>query len=332
MSAIEAFQYQRAASMLQSWKRPLILTHTRPDGDALGCVLAMRSIVRGLGGSPLSVLFDPVPRPYAFMNPNEPLAVFGQEMHPEELGEVDGVVVVDTCAYEQLTPLADWLKGAGLPILAVDHHVTRDVVTAAELIDTGASAAALIVYDWAQAMSWRLEARAASALLVGMATDTGWFSFANTEARTLQAAAELVRGGVDAHDLFVRLYRSEHASRVRLLGEALQTLELVDDERVALMHLSREAFARCDARPSDTEGIINEPLRIASVEISILLVDHGDGVIRTSFRSKGTLDVAAIAAGFGGGGHRNAAGARLRGNLSQARDRVLKRILAAAGS
>ncbi|MFH0983507.1 MAG: bifunctional oligoribonuclease/PAP phosphatase NrnA [Planctomycetota bacterium] len=329
MTAIDSTQFQQAASLLRSWRRPLVVTHERPDGDALGTVLAMRSILRRLGSAPLAMLFDPAPTPYGFLTENDPLPIFGQEVGGTDLGSVDGVLILDTCAYAQLTPLADWLRASSLPRIAVDHHVTRDLPANAYLVDTDAAAAALILYDWARALDWPLDDDALRGLFVGITTDTGWFAFGNTDGRALEAAAALVRHGLDPHELYVRIYQSERAAKVRLLGAALETLELLDGGCVAAMHLTHTAFARCGAQSADTEGIINEPLRIASVDVSVLFTESGDGLIRTSFRSKRHVDVAALAAAFGGGGHVNAAGARIPGTLAEVKERVLAKILTA---
>ncbi|MCP4590717.1 MAG: bifunctional oligoribonuclease/PAP phosphatase NrnA [bacterium] len=327
MTPIPPAQFQQAATAVQSWRRPLVLTHTRPDGDALGAVLAMRSILRSLGSSPLVVLFDPAPAAFGFMVEPDPLAVFGRDVHADDLASVDGVLILDTCAFAQLTPLAEWLRSASVPVIAVDHHVTRDVPGDMHLIDSTAAAATLVVYDWARAQGWLLDAAALTALFVGLAMDTGWFAFSNTDPRALEAAASLVRQGVDAHDLYVRVYQGDSAAKVRMLGAALETLELHQDGRIAIMQLDRPAFERCGAEPGDTEGIVNEPLRISSVDVSLLLVEGVDGPVRVSFRSKRHADVATLAAEFGGGGHRSAAGARIAGALAEVKNRVLARTL-----
>ncbi len=327
MTPITLAQFQQAASLVRSWRRPLLLTHLRPDGDAVGSVLALRSILRRLGADPLTVLFDPVPSPYGFLTVDDPPAVLGKDKHPNDLSNVDGIVILDTCAYAQLTPLADWLRATALPMVVVDHHLTRDVPAQVPLVDTEAAAAALILYDWARTVNWPLDPAALTALFMGLATDTGWFAFGNTDARTLEAAAALIRSGLDPHDLYVRIYQSERAAKVRFLGAALETLELLDGGRVAVMQLTPAAFARCAAQSADTEGIINEPLRIASVDVSVLFVDSGDGLIRISLRSKRHADVATIAAAFGGGGHFHASGVRLPGSLADVTKRVLEKIL-----
>ena len=263
------------------------------------------------------------------MTENDPVGLFGEDLTESDLDSVDGVVIVDTCAFAQLTPLADWLRSTTPPVVAIDHHVTRDIPGESHLIDPSASAAALIVYDWAKAVGWTLDDKALQAIFVGITTDTGWFAFRNSDTRTFQAATELVGAGVDGHDLYVRVYQSEQPAKVLMLGEALVTLDLLDNGRVAVMQLTRDAFARHAAGTGDTEGIINEPMRIATVDVSVLLVESDDALVRTSFRSKRDADVSAIAASFGGGGHVNAAGARIKGALPEVREQVIQAVLSA---
>lgn len=324
MTHIEPAVFRQAAERAASWLRPLLLTHARPDGDAIGSLLAMRSILRGRGAQPLAVLLDPVPHAYRFLVEGDPPPVLGHNLALEGLSSTDGILVLDTCTYEQLLPLAEWLRASRRPIIALDHHVTRDLPAELHLIDTSASAAALLVWEWARTVNWSLNDEALTCLFIGMATDTGWFRFSNTDARTLDAAAELLRRGVNAADLYDRLYNNERPAKIKLAGAALSTLELFDRDRIACMQLDRAALECCAADPADTEGIINEAMRIGTVEASILLVEQPDGVIRVSLRSRKRIDVASIAVTLGGGGHPRAAGARMPGPLAEAKQRVLK--------
>lgn len=327
---------QRACgAIVTGWKRPLLLTHTKPDGDALGCLLAMRSVLRRLKADPLAVAFEPPAPRYAALVEDDPLVVWdGGKEDPTHLGEVDGVLVMDTCAYSQLEPLSDWLRSRreaqpSVPLLVVDHHVTRDDLADHYLIDETASSASVIVYEWASACGWELDATALRALFVGVATDTGWFRHSNTDARTLEIAAALVRRGVDVHDEYTHLYQSELLPRMRLFGAALDAMELHHDNRLAIIPITSAMFARTGSTPADTEELVNEPLRVATVEVSVLLVETpesdptGTAEIKASFRAKGDTDVAAIAARFGGGGHVKAAGARIPGSLDDAKNKIL---------
>ncbi len=320
---IEPQEYRRAAACLSAWRRPLIVTHARADGDAIGSVATMRAIVRRGGARPIAMLFEPPADKYARVCRGDPLDVWATSVSEADLAGVDGVLVVDTCAYTQLEPIAAWLQGAAVPKIALDHHQTRDVRADVYLIDEAASAACLLVYDWCAAADWPLDAGLARTLWVGISTDTGWFRFSNTDARTLAAASHLVSLGLHVDDLYRDLFENESAARVRLLGAAVGSLELHAADRLAVMTITREMLERCGAKRSDTEDLINVAMRIGTVEVAILLTEDDGGITRASFRSKKHVDVASLAAQFGGGGHARAAGARLAAPLAHAKATVI---------
>ncbi|MFQ5589768.1 MAG: bifunctional oligoribonuclease/PAP phosphatase NrnA [Phycisphaerae bacterium] len=333
MKTIDDDVFKHATACVAAWKRPLLITHTKPDGDALGSMVAMQMILASQGRDPIALLYDRVPSRYDIFTPMAPIVVMGAGAAEHELSTVDGIIILDTCAYSQLEPLADWLRTVALPKLIVDHHSTRDDVGDMYLIDESAAANCLILYDWARAAGWPLSVGACVALFIGIAMDTGWFRHSNTDTRVLRAAAELAERGADPHRLYQRLFLRETPARLHLLGEALKDMELTLEGRIAIMVLAREAFSEARATQSDTEDIVGEPLRIASVLVSVLLADSGDGVVRMSLRSKTPIaqddpdvDVAAVAQRFGGGGHRRAAGARTTGLLSDIRRDVLHRV------
>lgn len=329
------------AAAIQRLRHPLLLSHAKPDGDALGSLVAMRSFLGQLGVEARALLFDPLPSRYAVFNRYESMPVWKSTVEEADLADVDGVIVLDTCTYNQLSPIADWLRTATVPKIAVDHHVTRDDLADHYVVDESAAATCLILYEWAQAMGWSIEKDTGEALLIGMAMDTGWFRHANTDARVLSACADLAQRGVRSHELHQELFLRESPGRVRLLGVALGAMQLHARQRMAVMALTSEAITRVGATKADTEDIVNEPLRIGSVVVSILLVEDTDGPVRVSFRSKPPLvggdddadvDVAALAAAFGGGGHTRAAGARIDGKLSEVQRSIVERVSAALGT
>lgn len=309
-------------------RRPVLMSHAKPDGDAMGSLLAMHSLLSAKGIAATALCFEPVPDRYQFMAGAKGTAVGDAAQAAGVLSQADGVIIMDTCTYSQLEPVADWLRTTRLPRFVIDHHLTRDPITDRMLVDTSASATCAMIYELARFAEWPMDPPTAACLFVGIATDTGWFRHSNTDDRALAAAAELTALGVRPHELYEALYLKESAGRVRLLGEALGTLELLAGNQLAIMTLSRDAFRRADATAADTEDIVNEPLRIASVVVSILLVEQDDGVTRVNFRSKAPgsnshrpdVDVSAIARQFGGGGHHRAAGARSRLSVRDARE------------
>jgi phosphoesterase RecJ-like protein len=324
-------RFQHAAECVLQWRRPLLLTHAKPDGDAIGSLVALQRLLRSRGSSPLAILFDDCPPRYADLCALGQLDKLGGSKTIDDLEGCDGVVLLDTCSFVQLAPVADWLRTSTRPKLAVDHHLTRDPIVDHDLVDTTAAATCLILYEWAISVGWPIDERTAAGLFVGLASDTGWFRHSNTDARALAIVAALARLGVEPHVWFERLFQRETTSRLRLRAEALSSLELLENDRLAILSLSREAFDRSRAAADDTEDLINEPLQIGSVWVSILLVEQEGGPVRVSFRSKPPVqpgdqdfDVAAFAQRFGGGGHRRAAGARIEGALGDVRECLVR--------
>jgi phosphoesterase RecJ-like protein len=172
----------------------------------------------------------------------------------------------------------------------------------------------------------------ATALYVAIASDTGWFQFSNTRPYTHRLAALLMEKGVDTDRIYQLLHQNERAERVALQTRAMQSLELLANGRLAVMRIGKEDFTETHAHVPDTENIINIPLQIRTVEVSILLTDPPEGgPIRISLRSKGQIDVARFAEQFGGGGHARASGLKLPGTFQEAHDKVVKAMLAAMG-
>lgn len=345
-------QFRSVGRLVESWRRPLLLTHGRADGDAIGSLLTMRSVLRARGANAHAVLFEPPSDKYDWLVRRDPVSILrwktssdgvappsgaGRLVDLDSLFSCDGILVMDTCAFTQLTPVAERLRDirrtGDRPVVVVDHHVTRDEVADHYLIDESASATCLILHDWAATCDWPLDDLARLAVFVGIATDTGWFRFSNTDHRTLQVAADLVARGVCPNDIYDRLFESESVARVRLFGSAVNGMELYDRDRVALLTVSRSQFETLGAVPADTEDLVNQALRIHSVEAAALVADLGgqpQHVIKISFRSKGAVDVAVLAASFGGGGHSRAAGARRYGRLDDVKRDVLAALRAAA--
>jgi phosphoesterase RecJ-like protein len=328
---IDETQWTRAASRVEAWRNIIILTHARPDGDALGAIAALKRIFEARGKRAAACVYEDVPKRYAFLQAEHDFMRFEEAARD---ASIDGIVIVDTCSWSQLEPAADWLRQSTTPRLVIDHHNTRDDVAGAGedvlyLIDERAASACGLIYRWCQVMGWPVDRPSAEALYVGMATDTGWFRFSNTDAETMQLAAMAIAAGVRADRLYCLIYESRSPQRLPLLGEVLSTLEYHLDHKLAVMWVTPDMFEFTGAKPTDTEEFVNVPLEGAGVIVSIFLTDQGQGPIRVNFRSKSPevcgldVDVSELAAGFDGGGHRRAAGARVDGDLGTVRDQVI---------
>jgi phosphoesterase RecJ-like protein len=312
---IAEHDFQSVTAWLQECHRPLLVSHERPDGDSLGAIAGMSGALRKRGLAPAAVLFEPLPDPYAFLEPATDWHVWDQT-RDVLAGECDALVILDTCALAQLEPLAEFLAQAPRT-LVIDHHVTRDSIATRHgdlrLFDETASATSLIVAEWVRSVGLPFDEPLATALFAGIATDCGWFRFTNTDARTMRVAAELVAAGADASGIHSRLYLQDPPAKLRLVTRALSSLELKAGDRLAVMYLRRSDFEAVGADGSMTENLVNEATRLGCTEATLLFVEEPDHTIRVNFRSKRVLDVSALARRFGGGGHARAAGARLRG-------------------
>lgn len=309
---------------LEAASRIVITTHTRADGDAVGSMVALQGLLRGRGKTATAYLHEPVLDRYAFLTESEKLLVWDVASSPRVLGDADLVLLVDTCASAQLGKLAGPIKSAPVRRLAMDHHVTRDDVVEEVFFDESAGACAQIVLQVCDHAGWPIDGYMATALFTALATDTGWFRFANADRAVFVAGARLVKAGARPNELYERLYLSDCEARARLIGAVLSSFELYADGRLAVIRITQELLTRCRATREMTEEIINEPQRVGSVNAVLLLVEPlGDGPVRASFRSKRGLDVAAVAARFGGGGHERAAGARIAGTLDSVAAQVL---------
>lgn len=312
---MEAEQYHNATRWLSNCQHPLIVTHHRPDGDALGAVAGLTLALRALRKNPQPTLYEALPARYALLA--DTVSWRRWDLEREELQRAaDALVILDTCAYSQLEPIAAFVRSAP-PTLVVDHHPTRDEIATRpsdlRLIDASASAVCLLITEWLVAADLPLDAPTATALFTGLATDTGWFRFASTDARTLRAAADLAAAGAAVNSIYRAVYEQDPPGRIRLIGRMLERLELLAGGRLAVLRLRRADFAAAGADRSMTEDLVNEAGRIAGLEAMVLFTEEPNGQVRVNLRSKERVDVSRIAAQFGGGGHARASGARPTG-------------------
>lgn len=316
-----------AIDLISSSSNVLITTHSRPDGDACGCIVAISDVLAALGKKNRALMLSPMPEWYEFLF-TEKVPVLGEDIQLDELiqgrlGEFDLIIIVDTNSYTQLEKFSQYLNQVRTPVLIIDHHVTADGLGDVELVDSDAAATALIVYDLLKFANWSVTEKIAEALFVAVATDTGWFQFSNTDSRVYRSCAELIDAGAKPIKIHHNLYQNFSHPRFNLMLAMLNTLELHLDGRYATQHILQRDFQQTGATHKDTENLINECKRISTVEAAALFVELKDGRIRCSLRSTGAVDVSKIAARFGGGGHKMAAGTFLPGPLEEAKKIIL---------
>lgn len=337
--------FRQLTQWIQNFRRPMLVSHLRPDGDSLGALAGATHLLRAWNLEPTPVLLDRLPRRYELLRDAARWYIWS-EVGSAVSRSCDSVLLLDTCALTQIEPISEWIQNAP-PIAVIDHHATSDPIGVRKgdlrIIDASAAATCVLLTEWAQAegllpslgaahlpanalASPRRSAHMATPLFIGIATDCGWFRYSNTDTRAMRAATTLIEAGANPSELYDAIYQQEPAAKLRLVGRLLTNMQLLADGRLALMTLRPEDLAATGADASMLEDLVNEAGRLAGCEATILVSQDTEGPIRVNFRSKRTLDVAALAQQFGGGGHARAAGARVRGDF----DDVVSRVAAAA--
>jgi phosphoesterase RecJ-like protein len=293
----------------------LVTAHARPDGDAVGSVLACGMMLEQLGKHVEMAFSDRVPLIYRWL----PCAQSIRHWQRVE-GDFDLVILLECDGIERSR-----LNGLeGRRLVNIDHHTSGRNFAHLNWIDTDACAVAEQVYTLARAADVRITPEMATCLYMALLTDTGSFCYEGTDAHTFSLAHELVRLGACPAPIAQTVYFSNPMSKMLLLGAALANLKR--DGRVAWLWVTTSDMERSNAAEEDCEGIVNYAIGIAGVEVAVFLRELPNHRVRLSLRSKGAVNVAVVAESFGGGGHENASGCTLPGPLPVATEEILVRL------
>ncbi len=315
------------AARLAAASNVILTTHTKPDGDAIGSCLALARALRSLGARVQLWLAGPVDFSLQSFLAGEAV---GDPVRGLPADPVDLCVLLDTGAWSQVEAMAPWLRANRERVVGIDHHRRGDDIAPMRLVQPRCASTTQVLVPVMDALGVPLTAPApgrdsiAEALYIGLATDTGWFRFESAGPEVYRLVARLLDAGVDKDQLYRRIEETARPGRLRLLARALASLELLCGDRAALMTLTEPDFAASGGAPEDLSGVVNAPMVVGSVEVSVLLSQSEPGVVKASFRSKPAwapggafVDVNALAAEWGGGGHVHAAGARFRQPLAE---------------
>jgi phosphoesterase RecJ-like protein len=300
-------EIERVVAELRDRDRFILTAHEGPDGDALGSLLGMHHLLTQLGKDSLMFMAAkefPLPIEYRFLPLEE---VF----HEPPADMADRTVVFLDCGNIDRMPV-DFLTEGGNFIINIDHHHDNTRFGDVNLVDTGASSTAEIVYELGRRLGGRLTPEIASALYVGLVTDTGKFMYENTDAGTHRIAADLIEAGVEVDDTYRRLYEHVPLEKLRLVARALEGIERHCDDRLVLTYVTAADYEASGAGEEMTEGIIDHLRSVEGAKVAALVRDQGTrgrAARKVSLRSsEGDVDVSAIARRHGGGGHKRAAG------------------------
>ena len=330
------------ADRLRSARTVLITSHEKPDGDAIGSCAALARALRSLGIEVEVWLLGAV-------TPN--LAALAEDLTPrhappeQPADDYDLCVVVDTGSWTQLAPLKEFLAGRRDSIIGIDHHRRGDDIASMRLVDPSAASCTQVLVPLIDALGVPLTEGGtadgwfsiAEAIMLGLATDTGWFRFESFDASGFVLGSRLMEARADKNRLIRLVEECDRPQRILMAGRALSSAEFFHSEQAVVMTLALDDFEAVGARPEELSGIVNQPMSVGSVEVSVLLTQSEAGRVKGSFRSKPPLesgssryvDVNQVAAEFGGGGHIHAAGARFEGTLEEVVQQVRSALNAA---
>ena len=307
--------------ILREHRHFAVLSHVRPDGDALGSQLAMALPLLELGKEVRVWNEDGMLEKYSFLPRAELLS-----KPPSVAEDVEVAIVLDTAIQNRLGTALAAVRSAKIWI-NIDHHLSNPGYGNVVYVDPAAPATAEIIFRLIRSQGLPFNREIAENLYAAISTDTGSFQYPKTSARTFEIAAELLRTGLDIGRLNRQLYESYPRRRLELLRELLRTMHFEYGGRVASFSLSLETASQLGVLPEDNEGLIDHLRAIRGVIVAIFFEELADGKVRVSMRSKSdAVDVCAICQKFGGGGHALAAGARVRGALSEVEKKVLEEV------
>ncbi len=304
-------------SRLHAGRRFVLSSHQRPDGDAVGSALAAAYALRRLGKEAIVVMdVEAPPSLQAFPG-------VGDIRVASSIDETFDAAIIMECSTLDRTGVHGLDRS---PVLNIDHHPGNARYGVVNWVDESAAACGELVATLVDALGVPLDREIATHIYLTILTDTGSFHFSHLTARTFDLARRMVEAGADPVWIAREHYDSNTLGRVRLFGSVLSEMELGEDGRVAVLAVTRQMAEEAGGTYDDTEGLINFPLSVKEVQAVAFFKEQAAGEWRVSLRSKGLVDVGAIAQGFGGGGHRNASGCGVLGDITDLRADFLDRL------
>lgn len=313
-------------SHLKNSRRILLATHINPDGDAIGSLVAMGLALEALGKATTLYCSSPIPAVYKFLAATDMITGVGVQAN-----RFDTAIILDCGNFDRVGKAFSEIKKIET-IINIDHHVTNTGFGDLKIVDTAACATSEIIYKLIKKLGINISLGMATSIYTGIFTDTGSFRFSNTNRTAFSICEEMVAIGIDPYKVAQNVYGTYSLGRIKLLNLALDSIEVAADGKVSIMTLTRDMLAATKTHPEDIDGLINYAKRIEDVKLAALLQEmenrnqgsDGPSRFHVSLRSDGTVDVAEIAAAFGGGGHAVAAGFNIDSPLEEIKAKIVR--------
>ena len=303
----------------------VVTSHISPDGDNIGSTLSMYYALNKLGKNVFYVLDDNPPLNLRFLLKDIKV------LRSEEFKLEDYSIIALDCGDKKRICLSDEIINNSKKLICIDHHASNDHYGDFNYIDIDASSTCELVYNFLKRFSEVnnlniIDEKIATCLYTGLVTDTGNFAYANTHPSSFEMAKDLLLTGAKKEEIIQNVFQSNPYNYYKLLGEALNTLEIVDNKVSSIM-ITKEMLKRNVISFNDVDGITSYTRDIEGVEVGILLKEKKQNEVKVSLRSKNYVNVSKIAKTFNGGGHIRAAGCTIYDSIENAKEKVLKEVL-----
>jgi len=303
----------------------LLASHSDPDGDAVGSLLALGIAIGRRSQKTTIYNASPIPAVYRFLPSVERIV-----RHIKKANAYDLALIMDCGDLPRIGEASTTVSQIPV-VINIDHHISNTGFGDIQLIDPLACSTAEIVYRLIKALDVPLNKAIATSLYTGILTDTGSFRFSSTNQAAFAISQEMTELGVEPHDVAQHVYGTYSLGRIKLLNLALDSIEISENGKLSIMTVTGAMFAETGTHPEDVDGMINYARRIEDVKVAALIQEQQNGNSHSnshcryhvSLRSDGTVDVAAIAGSFGGGGHASAAGFQIEATLTELKSDII---------
>jgi phosphoesterase RecJ-like protein len=310
-------QIHRIIDAVHPRQRFVISSHSRPDGDSIGSQLAMAYALRELGKTVVVVNKDQAPGPILQFPGVSDIVIADQVTEP-----FDAAIIME-CSDLARTGVSGLDRSF---VINIDHHPGNTGFGDINWFDPSASACGEMVFELVRALGVRISAEIATHVYLAILTDTGSFHYSGITPRTFDICKQTLEAGVDPVQVARMVYDSSHLGRLKLFGAVLSDMQIDKSGRIAIVYVDHSMARTAGGTYEDTEGLVNLPLTVKEIEAVVFFKQEKDGEYRVSLRSKGDIDIGAVAKEYGGGGHKNAAGCTVRGNIDDLRRSLVENV------
>ena len=309
-------EWQQINEMIIASERILLTTHENPDGDGLGSASAMYYHLQEEGKECRIINCSDLPDEYDFLNQDRIFELYDAEEHDEWLTKCDLAIIFDVGDFKRVRGIKDAINRNEIKTINIDHHPhSDDHPFTLNVVDTNAAATGAMVFDYLKMVRKKpITKKMCDGLYTAIMTDTGSFRYSNTDAKCHEIAIECLKAGVETSRIYQRVYETKPQGGVRLLARVIDNITFDSGGELAWFSIDQKMLDAADASSKDVDGFTDFVRSIKGVEVAVMVFQNGTNSCRINFRSKGKYAINDVAKYFGGGGHRFAAGAIVKGN------------------